>query len=352
MSANIASIEPKSQLPSISTSLTEVTDKLPIEPPCRIFFKNEYEQPSGSFKLRGIGYLIHESLVKAKQLYPNKKPKVFASSGGNAGLAAAYSAKFYGVSCTVVVPTITKPEVIDLLNEYGAEAIMYGETIYEAEKFVKLLMKDVDSNKVHLIYCHPFDDPLIWKGHSPIVDEIVQQQLSKKDVSKLKGTVLSVGGGGLYNGICYGLKQNNHNSPLLLIETKQAPTFTETIKAGKIITLNSVKSLATSLACSYVSKQSLSYYQDQLHNKTYVESVDDLDAVKGSIDYYEHFNKAVEPACGASLSVVFDQLHLLTKNFKNLQKDDILVVVVCGGSCTNETGIQNFKTLIRQQVKL
>ena len=37
------------------------------------FFKNELEQPSGSFKLRGIGHLVQKSIENAITNHPNKK---------------------------------------------------------------------------------------------------------------------------------------------------------------------------------------------------------------------------------------------------------------------------------------
>lgn len=346
------SFTPEPQYPSIQTSLIEVTDKLPVQPPCRIFFKNEYEQPSGSFKLRGIGNLVGKSVNQAIKSFPNKKIHCFASSGGNAGLAVAYLARYYNVACTVVLPTIAKPEIIQKLHEYGAETVMYGDSIYEADKYVKLLIEQTDANKIHTIYCHPFDNPLIWQGHSKLVDEIFQSQLTTSDGARVRGVVASVGGGGLHCGIASGLKNNKKNADVLLVETKQAPTFTESIKAGEVVTLKSVKSLATSLACSYVTPQSLEFFNDQTTNKTYVETIDDFDAVKGSLEFHRNFGIAVEPACGAALSVVYDQMNLIKKNFKGLQKDDIIIVVVCGGSCTNEAGIEDFKALLRQQVKL
>lgn len=67
--------------PYIKTSLVEVTDKLPSRPPCRIFIKNEYEQPSHSFKLRGMGYLMAKSIERAHYL-KKEKVETFASRPG------------------------------------------------------------------------------------------------------------------------------------------------------------------------------------------------------------------------------------------------------------------------------
>lgn len=341
--------------PSVKTSLTEVTHTLPVKPPCRVFFKNEYEQPSGSFKLRGIGHLVGESVRIGREKYPHKKMHVFASSGGNAGLAAAYSARHYGIPCTVIVPTVTKPEVIELLHSFGAVPIISGDNINEADKHCRLLLAAIDAEKMHTIYCHPFDNPLIWEGHSEIINEIYSEnQLSSEECTKLKGVVCSVGGGGLYNGIINGLQMNrNNHTGVLLVETDQAPTLTSAVKAGEVVTLKSVKSLATSLACSYLAQESFDNFHNPNINKSYVESIDDMEAVKGSINYYNNFDgRIVEPACGAAVATVFNQMHLLNKHLGHLNPDDIVVVVVCGGSCTDLNGLNYFKSLVRLAHKL
>lgn len=338
--------------PFIKTSLVEVTKDLPHKPPCRVFLKNEYEQPCGSFKLRGISNLIYRLIQKAKKEKIDKTLYVFASSGGNAGLAAAYLARYFRIGCTVVLPTTSKPEIIEKLQSYGAKTIMHGKNINEADGYLKNMMRNIDLN-IYPIYCHPFDNPLIWEGHSSLVDEIYQEQLSYNDSQKIKGVVCSVGGGGLYNGIMKGLEQNktNKDTSLMLVETNQAPTLLETIKAGEVFTLDSVNSLATSLACSYLSEQSLdNYYNSKF--KTYVDSIDDLDAIQGLIDFYNNTGVVVEPACGTALSLVYNRMDILTKHYKNLSPDDIIIIVACGGSCTNLEGVENFKKMLNTTCKL
>lgn len=277
---------------------------------------------------------------------------MLASSGGNAGLAAAYASKFYNVACLVCLPTITKPHIITKLHEYNAKTIKVGANINEADSFLKNEVMSQFSG-MHIIYCHPFDNPYIWEGHSSLVDEL-SLQLSARDSSKLKSIVCSVGGGGLYNGIFQGLQKNlsnfNNYPNLLLIETNQAPTMAATLKAGKVFTLDSVNSVATSLACSYLSPKSLKNFQ--LKNESGIESIlatiDDLESVKALVEFYNHTGIVVEPACGAALSVVYNQLHLLRESM-DLKEDDIIVIVACGGSCTSREGLNEFKKLITRQ---
>lgn len=347
---SLSSQEVELKLPFVETSLMDVTDKLPFVPPCKIYFKNEYEQPSGSFKLRGIGNLICKSILKAKAQNAHNRIHVFASSGGNAGLAAAYLAEFYKVPCTVAVPTSTKPIILEKLKKYNAEVLMFGDSINEADKFLKSKMAVYDED-IEKIYCHPFENELIWEGHSTLIDEInASSAAGVVDKNKIKGVVCSIGGGGLYNGIYQGLQRNHMGSDILLLETKQAPTFVETIKRKEIFTLNSVKSMATSLACSYLSEQSLSNYLNQTKNgiTTKIESIDDLDAIKASVQFYDIFKIPIEPACGAAVSVVLNRLDLLLRRFKSIKPTDAIVVVVCGGSCTDEMGLQEFRDLLGQ----
>lgn len=46
--------------------------------------------------------------------------------GGNAGLAAAYSARKLNIACTIVVPSTTPGYMIKRLEEEGAEVIVHG----------------------------------------------------------------------------------------------------------------------------------------------------------------------------------------------------------------------------------
>ena len=79
-----------------------------------------------------------------------------SSSGGNAGLAVARSARVIGLQATIVVPMITSQYAIDLLNEQGARVIRYGAVWNEAHEYALTL---VDGGAD---YIHAFDDPIVW----------------------------------------------------------------------------------------------------------------------------------------------------------------------------------------------
>ncbi len=65
-----------------------------------IYLKMEALQPSGSFKNRGIGHYCSQSKKEGAKEF-------VSSSGGNAGLAAAFAAQKLKIPISVVVPLCT-----------------------------------------------------------------------------------------------------------------------------------------------------------------------------------------------------------------------------------------------------
>ena len=106
---------------------TPLIESLPLSNICgtRVFAKMDALQPSGSFKMRGIGY--------AAQHYAAKGSKRFiSSSGGNAGLAVAYAGRALDLPVLVVVPETTPKRAIDLLEQETADVIVHGTSWVEA----------------------------------------------------------------------------------------------------------------------------------------------------------------------------------------------------------------------------
>ncbi len=102
----------------IETNLVE-SRPLSASASCAIWLKLDALQPSGSFKLRGIGH--------ACERYRDQGARRFvSSSGGNAGLAVAYAGRRLGVPVTVVVPETTSEMAQDLLRLENAEVIVHG----------------------------------------------------------------------------------------------------------------------------------------------------------------------------------------------------------------------------------
>lgn len=332
--------------PAVNTSLLDVSDK--FKGPCRFLFKQELEQPSGSFKLRGMSKVVADSVSKA-QKQGKLDVHVYTSSGGNAGIAAAVASKHNQVPCTVVLPKTSKQAALDVLLSLGAEVVVYGAHWGEADTYLKDNVMAAAQRKnpdILALYCHPFDNETLWDGHGDIVDDLVSQ-LKEMNIPnlKLKGIVCSCGGGGLYNGIVTGLRRNQLSTSILVLETKQTPAFYESVSADKPITLPKVETLTTSLGAPYISAKTWEYYKT---HPTFVELLDDLDAVLGTVDYYDQFGDLVEPACGVTFAVANKHQNLLER-FGSLEKDDVVVFVICGGSSVSLETLESYRAMCGQQ---
>ena len=271
-----------------------------------VLLKFEALQPPGSFKIRGIGLACQE--------YQRRGAKRFiSSSGGNAGIAVAYAGRYLSVPVVVVVPETTSEKAKALIQQEGAEVIIHGASWQEANTFALSLVGESDA------FLHPFDDPLIWRGHASLVDEVAISG------AKPEAVVLSVGGGGLLCGVVEGLYRNGWTDvPVIAVETKGAASFAHSIRAGYRIELPSISSIATSLGARRVCQQAFNW--SKIHPIRSVV-VSDRAAVAACLKFLADQRVVVEPACGASLATIYDKSPELDR-FKSV------LVIVCGGSAT------------------
>jgi L-serine/L-threonine ammonia-lyase len=261
-------------------------------------------QPSGSFKIRGVGF--------ACEYFAHRGAKSFlSSSGGNAGMAVAYAGKKLGIPVRVIVPETTSAQSISLLKKDNAEVIIHGSSWLEANELAQSLLSDETA------FIHPFDDELLWSGHSTIIDEIRATDF-KPDL-----IILSVGGAGLLAGVIKGLLNNKwEDTPIMAVETFGAASLNNSLKKGETVELDKISSLATSLGAKKVSEGA--FKLACAHN---VKSVltSDLDTLLACENFLLDHKILVEPACGAALSPVYNQLDELETFSK-------ILVIVCGGS--------------------
>lgn len=271
----------------------------------KVFLKMEALQPAGSFKLRGIGLLCEE---KAKE----GVKRFIAPSGGNAGYAATWAAKELGLSIVVVVPHTTSEEAKNSIKALGGEVLVHGSNWNEAnEKALSMVAEDPRS-----AYIHPYDDLVMWSGHGSMIDEACKQG------PKPDAIVLSVGGGGLLSGVVEGMDRNGWKDiPVVACETEGTSCLAKTLESGKIVELDAITSVATSLGARSVTPHILEVIKDH-HIRSFVST--DEWAVSACRKFLDDHRVLVEPACGASLAAVYE-------NSPVLEDAENVLVIVCGG---------------------
>jgi L-serine/L-threonine ammonia-lyase len=261
-------------------------------------------QPSGSFKLRGIGAACEAQLATGARRF-------ISSSGGNAGLAVAYCGRELGVPVLVVVPQSASPRARDLIRQEGAELVVHGSAWAEANELARSLTGPQDA------FIHPFDEPLLWPGHATMVDEMAATGI------KPDAVVLSVGGGGLLCGVLEGMWRNGWSDvPVLAVETEGADCYARSVAEGKPVELATISSIATTLGARRACDKALEW-ATRHDIRTLV--VSDAEAVAASLQFLDEHRIVVEPACGAALAAL-DHGHPM------LDAATRIAVIVCGGT--------------------
>jgi L-serine/L-threonine ammonia-lyase len=219
----------------------------------------------------------------------------------------------------------------------------------------------------------PFDNPLLWTGHSTVVDEIVTQLLEQSPDLKMGAILASVGGGGLLSGVFEGIERNYYGSndaranvvrgsKVFACETDGAASFAASFAAssGKkevsLVRLSGITSVATSLGALEVTPaviQRAHRHQERGESSKCGEDVlsyvcSDAEAVDACLRFATDHRMLVEPACGAALAPLYtERMRTMLLNELGRNDDDgensAIVVEVCGGSGVDLDILQGWK---------
>ena len=282
----------------------------------QVYFKMECYQPVGSFKIRGIGAVCQDAIAKGKT-------RLISSSGGNAGYAAAYAGNQMAVPVTVVVPETTSETAMQRIKEQNAELIIHGKVWNEADALARQLVEESNA-----AYIHPFDNPIVWQGHASLVDEAVSQ------MDKPDAVVVAVGGGGLMAGVLEGMHNNSwQDVPILAVETDGAASFSASYHAKNLTRLDKITSIASTLGALQVTETLMGWIDKHPIRPVLVS---DKSAVDACLNFADDLRVLVEPACGAALSLIYDNSHYL-KDY------DTILMIVCGGAGANIQQLLNWQ---------
>ncbi|HTD06868.1 pyridoxal-phosphate dependent enzyme [Undibacterium sp.] len=285
----------------------------------KVWLKMENMQASGSFKLRGIGLLCQRAVAAGAS-------HLVCPSGGNAGFAAAVAGAALGVRTTIVVPQSTAESVRQSIRAIGAELIVEGSVWDEANLAALRLCEQPGA-----VYIPPFDHPDIWDGNATMIDEIVADPAGRPDFDVV---ICSVGGGGLMSGVVQGLHRNGlQHVPVIAVETEGAASLAAAVQAGELVSLPVLNTIAGSLAARRVAQQAFDWTR---RHEIKTVAVSDAQAVDACLRFADDLRTLVEPACGASLAVAYQNLPVLAQFRKPL-------IVVCGGIGVDLAKLQAWK---------
>jgi len=207
-----------------------------------VYLKKENLQRTGAFKLRGAFNKI-ASLIES-----GKRGGVVAASAGNHAQGVAFSAKYFGIEATIVMPDSTPLTKIQGVKEFGAKVILHGANYDEAYSYAIEYAKEHQKD-----FVHPFTDEEVIAGQGTIALEMIEKE------PDLDAIVVPVGGGGLISGIGVATKALNPNIKVIGVASNGAPAMANSYKEKKAQSTKSVRTIADGIAVRDASEITLKY---------------------------------------------------------------------------------------------
>lgn len=195
--------------------------------PVRI--KLECLQTTGSFKIRGALFALHE-------LRRDGVDRVATCSAGNHGVGLAYAAQLAGVAATIFVPASVDARKASLLEGLGAEVVRSPYAGFDETETWAL--DEVAATEIPFLSA--YDDINILAGNGGTMMREMRRQWAE-----LETVVVSVGGGGLSGGM---VLSEARPTALIAAQAAASPALSLSLKAGKAVTrLDAAETLAGGL---------------------------------------------------------------------------------------------------------
>lgn len=174
----------------------------------QIFVKMENQQRTSSFKDRG-------ALNKLSSLSETERSRgVVAMSAGNHAQSVAFHARRLGIPATIVMPEATPFTKVERTQRHGAEVVLSGETLVQAQQKVEQLIVERGLTQVH-----PFDDDKVIAGQGTVALEMLDQQ------PDLDAIIAPIGGGGLISGCAIAAKAVKPDIAVIGAEAELFPSM-------------------------------------------------------------------------------------------------------------------------------
>ena len=268
----------------------------------KVYLKPENLQRTGAYKVRGAYYKI--TTLSDEE----RKKGLITASAGNHAQGVAYAAKCYGVKATIVMPTSTPLIKVNRTKALGAEVVLHGNVYDEAyEKAVEL------SKEYGYTMVHPFDDLDVATGQGTIAMEII------KELPTVDYILVPIGGGGLATGVSTLAKLLNPKVKVIGVEPAGANCMQESLKAGHVVALPSVNTIADGTAVKKPGEKIFPYLQANIDE---IITVPDEDLVVSFLDMVENHKMVAE---NSGLLTVAALKHLKPENKK-------VAAIISGGN--------------------
>ncbi len=268
-----------------------------------LWLKLEHLQVSGSFKARGA---VNKLLSTPRETLQRG---VITASGGNHGLAVAYTGRLTKVPAYIYLPHNTPPNKAEKLRAWGAEVVMHGAVWDDANAAAQ-----ARAEQEGLTYVHPFADPAVIAGQGTLALEVLE------DLPQVDTLLVAIGGGGLISGIALAAKALKPALRVIGIEPVGAPTLKESLAANAVISLPAITTRANTLAPRQSAPINLEIIRQNVDEIVLVSDEDMLNAARW---LWFELGIAAELSGAAAMAA-------LLSGGLTLRPDQHVCVLVCG----------------------
>jgi threonine dehydratase len=202
-----------------------------------LWLKPESLQPSGSFKVRGVGNW-------AAGLSPDDRRRGFSTfSAGNTALALAWYARRFGVSCRSILPDYAPAVKVQALRERGVETVLVP-----FDELAGYIFRAGWRDEPYA-FLHPWTEPAMIAGHATIGLEIVA------DLPEVETVFVPVGGGALVCGVGAAVKALKPAVKVVGVQTESYPSLAASLEAGRPVWVESKPTICDGVAVPFVTDQ-------------------------------------------------------------------------------------------------
>lgn len=240
----------------------------------KVYFKPENMQYTGAYKVRGAYYKI--STLSEEE----KSRGLITASAGNHAQGVAYAAKLAGAGAVIVMPTTTPLMKVNRTRSYGAEVVLHGDVFDEALAHANRLAAEKGYT-----FIHPFNDLDVATGQGTIAMEII------KELPTVDYILVPIGGGGLCTGGATLAKLLNPKIKIIGVEPAGANCMQESLRAGKVVSLPSVNTIADGTAVQTPGELLLPYIQENVDK---IITIEDSELIVAFLDMVENHKMIVE----------------------------------------------------------
>lgn len=270
-----------------------------------VHLKLENTQRTGAFKIRGASNRIN-TLAR-----DDRDAGVIAASAGNHAQGVALAATRSGVDAKIVMPEYAPVSKVKATRHYGAKVVFHGIDYSEAADRAHEIAEAEDRT-----FVHAFNDPMVMAGQGTIGLEILS------DLPDVETVVVPIGGGGLIAGIATAIKGHRPDVRVVGVQAAGASSAAESLRRGKIHSLDSVDTIADGIATRRVGELPFEVMQERVDE---VVTVSDSEIAVALMYALERGKTLLEGAGAVPLAALLEEAMFY-------RDDEVIVPVLSGGN--------------------